>query len=307
MPLTHRSYRDDADLARMLTLVSGAAVREGALAGYMPVGDVVWGLFQNLTIDPAERIRLFEDSSGALRGFAWRFPPHDIEFQIDPAGGDGDGLFAAMLCWAEEEGDGEPVRLLIAGANACQEALARANGYGPTGEADHQVNHRDLATTSIADAKNDITIRPMRLDDPDEVAARVALHREVWHPSRFSAEGYARLRTKPVYRPDLDLVAVTPAGELAAYCIVWWDPATRVIEFEPVGTAERFRGQGIGKALILAGLRRGRALGARDAIVLSETGEHGIAARALYASAGFRLAFRYEVWTKTPAEAPAGA
>ena len=303
MPLTARPYRDDADLARMLAFLSAAAVREGTLAGYAPVGDIIWGLFRDLTIDPAERIHLFEDPSGALRGFAWRFPPHEIEFDIDPAGDDIDGTFAAMLRWAEDAWGDAPARLIVAGANARQVALARAHGYRETGEAQIQVNHRDLATTPIAEPENDITVRPVRLDDPDEVAARVALHREVWHSSRFSEEGYARMRTKPVYRPDLDLVAVTPAGELAAYCILWWDRVTRVIEFEPVGTAERFRGQGIGKALILAGLRRGRELGAREAIVGSETGDDGVAARALYASAGFRLAFRYEIWTKAPAGA----
>jgi ribosomal protein S18 acetylase RimI-like enzyme len=93
-------------------------------------------------------------------------------------------------------------------------------------------------------------------------------------------------------------VAVTPAGELAAYCIVWWDPETRVGEFEPVGAAVAHRRQGYATALLREGLRRLRGLGATDAIVVSATGPEGEAARRLYASLGFGKVARFERWEK---------
>jgi ribosomal protein S18 acetylase RimI-like enzyme len=150
------------------------------------------------------------------------------------------------------------------------------------------------------------TVRPVDVGDPAELAARAELHREVWEPSKFTADGYARLRERPVYRPDLDLVAVTPAGALAAYTIVWWDPETRTGLFEPVGAAVAHRRQGYAKALLLDALRRLRELGARHAIVLSSSTEETFEpSRRLYASAGFAVANRCERWERDPAPAEA--
>lgn len=298
MTLTNRWYRDDDDLVRMLRLISTANVAGSEAAGLLP-GDVVWGLFANLTIDPTARIRLFENEHGALRGFVWLHGGRDFMSHLDTSEPRATETFAAMIRWAEEHlGPGEPFRTEIAPLDLARSAVTAA-GYRDTGEAAFQLNHQPLGDDLPApELPPGAEVRPVRFDDPAEVAARVALHCEVWEPSRFSAEGYARLRGKPVYRPDLDLVAVTPAGDLAAYCIVWWNPEARVGEFEPVGTAAAHRRQGYGKALMREGLRRLRALGATDAVVISETNAEREPSRRLYASVGFRRVLLFEQWER---------
>jgi len=304
-------YRDDCDLARMLALTSAAYRHDGPFAGFLYSGDIVWGLFQNLTIDPTTRVRLFDDASGDLAGFVWIYPPNAFALQMRP----GTDLVAPMVRWAEHHlratADTPPETLSIdvPAADETQKAALAALGYRDTGHADYQLNYRDLRAGSLPDISlaDGAIVRPVRLDDPAEVAARVGLHLEVWTPSRFTGDGYDRLRTKPVYRPDLDLVVVTPAGELASYCIVWWDPASRIGEFEPVGTAERFRGRGYGAALMRDGLRRLRALGADHAVVISSTSENFAPSRRLYAASGFDVAFRYETWSRPLAPAAPAA
>jgi ribosomal protein S18 acetylase RimI-like enzyme len=130
----------------------------------------------------------------------------------------------------------------------------------------------------------------------EEWQRRVDAHREVYHPSRVTLEAYRRLRRAPYYRPDLDLVAVSPDGEFAAYCICWYDPATHIGEFEPVGTRAAYRRRGLGKALMFEGQRRLRALGARTAIVY--TNGDNIPAIPLYQSAGFRIVDREYLYQK---------
>jgi ribosomal protein S18 acetylase RimI-like enzyme len=92
------------------------------------------------------------------------------------------------------------------------------------------------------------------------------------------------------YRSDLDIVAAAPDGVFASYCICWFDPESRTGQYEPVGTRPAFRGQGIGRAVVIEGLRRLRELGAHLAIV--HTNDTNIAAIRLYESAGFRIVSR---------------
>ena len=120
-----------------------------------------------------------------------------------------------------------------------------------------------------------------------EFEKRVAIHCDVWHPSRVTLEAYRRLRTIPGYTPELDIVAVAPDGTIATYCTCWLDPLTQWGDFEPVGTRAAFRGQGIGKAVMLAGLRRLQALDATSAVVY--THNDNAPARRLYESVGFQI------------------
>ena len=298
--LEHRWYRDERDLKRMLALVTASAMRDGPDAGHFHRGDVVWGLFQNPTIDPTARIRLFEDGRGALRGFVWLYPPDTFGIQVNTAMPVFPVMIAEMVGWAEAHlGAGSLFRTEAPSCDMNLHAGLRSAGYRPTSSAPYCLHAQKLdALIPEPTLPDGAMVRPVRVDDAEEIDARVALHREVWEPSRFTVDGYARLRTKPVYRSDLDMVAVTPEGDLASYCIVWWDPETRTGEFEPVGTSARFRRQGYGRALMLEALRRLRALGAEHAIVVSATADASKPARRLYASVGFSIVTRFEFWER---------
>jgi ribosomal protein S18 acetylase RimI-like enzyme len=94
---------------------------------------------------------------------------------------------------------------------------------------------------------------------------------------------YRNVQRAPLYRRDLDLVVVAPDGEMAAFCTLWYDEATRTAAFEPVGTHPAHQRRGLGKALMTEGLRRVQRLGATLATVNSYSERAG----ALYASIGF--------------------
>ncbi|HWV24668.1 MAG TPA: GNAT family N-acetyltransferase [Thermomicrobiales bacterium] len=307
--LTDRFYRDDNDLERMLTLVSASMGQDGFPAGHFHRGDIVWGLFQNLTIDPSSRIRLFEDGEGKLRGFVWLHPPRGFGIHVNSTFPDVESTITTMVRWAEahlratsapdETVTAFEVMEVPSTDDRFKKTLAALGYRIVDGDVAFQLGLRDLrGDISEPTLPSGAEIRPVRVEDAAEVEARVALHQDVWKPSRFSVEGYARLRSKPVYRPDLDLVAVAPDGELASYCVVWWDPTTQTGEFEPVGTASRFRRQGYGRALLLDALRRLQALGGADALVISETGPERAPSRSLYASVGFEVIVRFESWER---------
>ncbi len=136
-------------------------------------------------------------------------------------------------------------------------------------------------------------IRP--LAGPDEIPARVEVHRAAFAPSKLTIEKYERLQTVPHYRTDDDLVVEAPDGSLVAFAMAWWDTNARVGEFEPVGTHPEHQRLGLSRALLTWGLRRYAERSARIVQVYSDA--TNMASEALYEAVGFeRRAFhrRYE-------------
>ncbi len=137
------------------------------------------------------------------------------------------------------------------------------------------------------------------LCDESELPARSWLSWKVFHPDEpdekyQSWEWYKNIQRVPIYNRDLDIVAVAPDGELAAFCTVWYDEVTRTAVFEPVGTHPNHQQRGLGKAVMSEGLRRAGKLGATLATVSS----YSDAAHALYESMGFTDFDILEPWIK---------
>ena len=91
---------------------------------------------------------------------------------------------------------------------------------------------------------------------------------------------YRNIQTAPLYRRDLDLVAIAPSGEIAAFCTLWFDDVTRSAYFEPVATVPAHQRRGLARALMTEGLRRLQRMGAITAFV----GGYSPEANALYRS-----------------------
>lgn len=74
----------------------------------------------------------------------------------------------------------------------------------------------------------------------------------------------------PHREPKLCLAVVDGAGEFAAHCTCWYDERTDYAYVEPVCTIPKYRGTGLGKAVVLEALSRCRIMGAKEAFVISE-------------------------------------
>jgi mycothiol synthase len=137
------------------------------------------------------------------------------------------------------------------------------------------------------------------LGDESELPARSWLSWKAFHPDEPDEkyegwEWYKNIQRVPIYRRDLDIVAVAPDGELVAFCTVWFDDVTRTAVFEPVGTHLDHQKRGLGKAVMSEGLRRAHRLGATLATVSS----YSPGAHALYESMGFTDVDLAEPWIR---------
>ena len=115
-------------------------------------------------------------------------------------------------------------------------------------------------------------------------------------PFEQYVQRFTRFMQSPVYDPRADLVAAAPDGRIAAFCITWTDAENRVGLFEPVGTHPDFQRLGLGKAVMLAALRRLHDQGMQQAIVC--TVDHNTPALHLYEAVGFQPYTTFRWYTK---------
>lgn len=137
------------------------------------------------------------------------------------------------------------------------------------------------------------------LGDIDELPSRSWASWKSFHPydpddDYDGWEWYLNIQRCPLYRRDLDIVAIAPDGEVASFCTVWFDDVTRTGAFEPVGTHVDHWRKGLGKAVMAEGLRRLRSLGATLAFV----GSSEEPAHRLYESMGFTAFEASEQWER---------
>jgi mycothiol synthase len=262
-----------------------------------------WHVNENIFHFQLEEVITLWESKGQI--VAMLNPDGDGEafFQVHPAFCE-EVSMAEMLEVAEQklsksnaQGRKELIVWVNADDSSTKDLLAR-EGYVRSKYSAEHMRRRFLAQPIPDPAPGGgYTVRA--LGDASELPARSWLSWKAFHPDEPDEkyqgwEWYRNVQRVPLYRRDLDIVAVAPDGELAAFCTVWFDDITRTAVFEPVGTHPEHQRRGLGKAVMSEGLRRAERLGATLATVSSySTGAH-----ALYHSMGFTEFDLLEPWIK---------
>src|SRR4051794_17659224 len=243
------------------------------------VGDIAWELRQHEGREAEWTFRLWHGRDGRVVAWSWLKADRGLlEFDVPPE-------HRHLLDEILDAPDAKAAHALTDDAEA-RAALGR-HGFTEPGWALH-FNHRDVSEAPT----------PPRLPDgfryrtvaPGDLAERVAVHRDVWAPSRVTESSYRNVMAAWPYRGSLDCVVEAPDGRFAAYVLVWPDDENGVGLFEPVGTRPEFRRRGLGAAVCTFGLQRLHEEGMRHAAV----GCDAEPACALYESIGFRRS-----WTIT--------
>jgi GNAT superfamily N-acetyltransferase len=301
---TMRPYRDhDADAAPVLRFLSQISGHPRYAFDYHP-GDFVWQGYRGMQPPYSETMSVWERAPGEIVAIGWFAPPSEFTPTIDPAlrgTSAGDDLTRRMISWAEDrhattsDDATTPIDLTVGSDDADTQRVLTERGYRFRGDTPYSANFRTLdEPIAPPELAAGYIFKPMT-DDAD-LAERVAIHRDVWAPSKFSLAGYQRLREAPLYRQDLDVVVRAADGRCASYLIAWWDAAARTGLLEPVGARAEYRRQGLTKALILETLRRLQALGATRVYVNSATADEP--SNALYRSAGFTRILEWQRWSR---------
>jgi ribosomal protein S18 acetylase RimI-like enzyme len=271
-----RGYEEDLPLIQQLALEQRRLL--GVRAPWH-VGDIAWGLRQHEGREQEWTIRLWEEDS---RVVAWSWLKRDralLEFDVRR---DRLELLDEILA--------EPDARTTVAFEDDEEVRTALERHGFRRQSDANVNRQEPLMHYLA---RDLATAPdpprlpagfrYRSVEPEDLEERVAIHRDVWAPSRVTESSFANVQTTWPYRASLDCVVEAPDGRFAAYCLVWPDDENHVGELEPVGVRAEFRRRGLGAAVCTFALLRLHEEGGRQAIVYCVTD----AACRLYESLGF--------------------
>jgi mycothiol synthase len=245
---------------------------------------------------------LWETAGGQIAAVLNPEGPGDAHLQVHPARRT-PALEEEMLAVAEEHlaAHGDDGRVLTAwrdDQDPLRLALLKRRGYSKGKGVKHRWR-RDLdAPIPDVPIAPGYTVRA--LGDLDELPARSWASWRGFHPNEPDEdyegwEWYLNIQRCPLYRRDLDIVAIAPGGEIASFCTLWYDDVTRSAYIEPVATVPEHLRRGLARATITEGLRRLKRLGATRAFVSGyEPGPNALSASVLSAEHD-----RSEGWVKS--------
>jgi len=281
-----RLYSGTKDLQSMLDLL--AAIRPAArMSDYPSMVD----LHELLTLrNVQENTRLWLDAKGSMVGYAFVDHYNNLQFEFDPHSAHPD-IESEMVSW---------------GVACIRRAMQE---HGETLALDASCREDDTERIMLLERHGFVRletrslqmIRPLDLPIPEpqlpagfmirhaageqEVEALVALHRAAFGTENMTVEERLAMMRVPDYDAALDLLAVVPGGELAAYCLCSISreenerTGQHVGYTDPVATHPAYQRRGLAQALLLAGMRELKARG-MEAAMLGTSSENAAMQRA---------------------------
>jgi mycothiol synthase len=309
MTLSKRRYESEEDYWRIRAFLRDVFLRNGRRERSWPVYRFDywrWHGIMNLDDGRLEDVFIWEDAGGRIAAVLNQESNGQAFLQVDPQLQSAE-LEEAMIETAEKKlarPDDEGRNHLLVWANEHDELrqqVLASRGYKKEPWGEHQ-RRRPLAAAIPANPPPPgYLVRA--LGDGAELLERAYASGLAFHPddvryaveNRADAGWYRNIQNAPLYRRDLDIVAIAPDGAVAAFCTVWFDDVTRTGAFEPVGTVPAHQRRGLGKAVMAGGLRRLKRIGATMAYV----GSYAEEAHGLYEAMGFIEYELSEPWTRT--------
>ncbi len=211
------------------------------------------------------------------------------------------GLLPHMLNYAEENLNlGNSFRIVIPDSDQEFQSIAAGRDYIATYESESDaVFYPDQTSTAYTLPEGFVITDLSKSFDPRQyfrILWRGFNHEidgegkfdEVWNPNDADL-GFCE---QPAHDMSLKVAVVAPDGNFAAFCGMWYDCDAGFAVIEPVATDPDYRLRGLGRAVVLEGIRRVEERGAKKIYVGST--------QQFYYSIGFRPCPTAALWKRSP-------
>lgn len=242
---------------------------------------------------PDGEIRAVLTAEGASEGYLHVYPAHrSAELETDM-------IRTAEQHFAVTTDEGQQkLHIWAHDHDTLRQGVLRDLGYTRTEYTEQQRTRALDAPIPDQQPPEGYTIRA--LGNESELPARSWVSWRAFHPDEPDEnyggwEWYRNIQRHPMYRRDLDIVAVAPDGKLVGFCTLWYDDVTRTGYFEPVGVDPDHHRRGLASAVMWEGMRRIKRMGATHVTV----GAGNDAAKATYQRVMGVDPYYYGLWVKT--------
>ncbi|MBN1148843.1 MAG: GNAT family N-acetyltransferase [Anaerolineales bacterium] len=292
-----RAYHGEQDLDLMVELL---LARPASRRGDFPSVIDLHELMDQTNVRDATR--LWQDSSGRLASFAFVDAYNNLRFEI-ATWAQNSNVDEEIVAWGMEtmtrraeagnEWPGEPVTLDASCPEGDVERIAFLERHGFQRLTLRSLHYLRSLSEPIPEARLPQGYRIRPVSGEQEAEALVALHRAAFASDHLTLEERLSWMRVPGYDPELDLVVVAPDGALAGYCYVFVSQEENARSgrnegwTDPVAVHPDHQRRGLGRALMLTGLRLLAERGVEQAAV--GTSSENLAMQRLAASVGFRL------------------
>ena len=286
---TNRVYENEADLERMIALL--VAIRApDRISDHPSIVDI-----HELTADAQVRVntRLWFDADDQLVAFCIVDRFHNLLFELLS------NLYASPIisqiidwgitCLARSSAN----RLYSNSRGDDKKRLEFLKKHDFREEPWRTLRLSRLLNEPIATPELPLGFQIRGVKGTHEVEALVQLHHAAFGTDNMAIESRLAMMSVPDYVPDLDLVAVAPDGQLAAFCmcsINYQENAYsgQLVGYtDPVGTHPDFQRLGLGRALLQTGCHLLKQQGMKIAIL--GTSSANLPMQQLAQTVGYRI------------------
>lgn len=314
--LTMRPYAGEADLEAIAHLINACEAVDLTDSG-TSVSELRQS-FDDPSVDKARNIYLWEDADNQLVGLGhlW-IPPADkvidgfLGFRVHPTAR-GKDLERQIIAWGEGrmreiQQEGGVLMKLRSSSRADQsERIALLERSGFTAERYFFTMERSLSQP-IPEPQLPEGFVVRQMQGEQDIQAWVEMYNQAfidhWNHHELTVERMQYELKNPYYKPELDLIATATDGTFASFCHCRINPEDNKRNGRHegliicLGTRRGFRHQGLGRAMLLAGMQRLQAAGVEIA-KLGVDVENPTGALRLYESVGFQKAFTHISYVK---------
>ncbi len=260
--------------------------------------------FYNKTLDwnPdwEKQVQIWETDYGELVGAVHPEGKNSAFLQLHP---DFRFLEEEMIVWAEDnlakpiEGGKSQLNIYVFEYDSPRKLILEKRGFEKTASGGVlrrlRFGNQFLPKSELADGYILDIVNGEDINDCQKLADLInaAFNRDFHTADEFQIFS----KHAPSYCKNMDLVALAPDGSYAAYAGIPYNKDKLYGIFEPICTHPDHQRKGLAKTLMIKGLHRLKALGAKDVYV--STGDM-IPANKLYDSIGFTEAYKEYMWQK---------
>lgn len=286
-----RTYRDEEDYWRIREFLRRVFLKNGRTEHSWNVARLDywrWHVAPNCGICPSVEkvIYIWEDGNGRMEAVLNPEGMGQAFLQVDPEHRT-PALEEEMVTLAEEKfsvraGSSRKLCFMVEEDDNLRQGLLKARGYRKGSFRAYDRRKPLSSTVTPPETPEGWTIRHQRSED---IPSRSWASWRAFHPDDPDEEydgyeWYSNLEKIPLYRRDLDMIAVGPDGEVGGFCTIWYDDVTRTGYMEPVGRKPEVEVRGLMRALLLEACHRLQRVGGD----LVTVGGSSFSANALYYS-----------------------